>query len=71
MVLLNLNTGQYHGLNPTGGRMFEVIGEYNDFDQSAAALATEFGRPLETVRTDLRELCESLLERGLLEPSEA
>jgi hypothetical protein len=67
MVLLNLNTGQYHGLNPTGGRMFEVLDQYGDFDHAAGALAAEFDQPLETVRADLRELCTSLVERGLLE----
>jgi hypothetical protein len=66
-VLLNLNTGQYHGLNPTGGRMFEVVGECGDFDRAAAQLADEFEQPLETVTGDLRELCQSLLQRGLLE----
>ncbi|HVO55195.1 MAG TPA: PqqD family protein [Solirubrobacterales bacterium] len=66
-VLLNLNTGQYHGLNPTGGRMLEVVGECGDFERAASQLATELEQPLETVRVDLRELCQSLLQRGLLE----
>jgi Coenzyme PQQ synthesis protein D (PqqD) len=67
MVLLNLNTGKYHGLNPTGGRMFEVVDRCGDFELAVATLATEFDQPLETVRADLRELCASLVERGLLE----
>lgn len=68
MVLLNLNTGRYHGLNPTGGRMFEVLDERGDFEDAAATLSHEFDQPLEAVRDDLRELCASLVERGLLEP---
>ena len=71
MVLLNLNTGQYHGLNPTGGRMFEVVGECGDFEQAAVALAAEFGQPLETVKVDLLALCASLVQRGLLESAQA
>jgi hypothetical protein len=66
-VLLNLQTGQYHGLNPTGGRMFEVIGECGDSEIAAARLAAEFDQPLRTISEDLRELCEGLLSRGLLE----
>lgn len=67
MVLLNLNTGQYHGLNPTGGRMYEVLGDCGDLDEAAARLSEEFSQPLETVAEDLRQLCAGLLERGLLE----
>ena len=70
-VLLNLETGQYHGLNPTGGRMFEVLGECGDFDEAATLLAGEFEQPLETVTQDLHELCVSLIQRGLLETGPA
>lgn len=70
-VLLNLNTGQYHGLNPTAGRMFEVLCDCGDVDAAAATLAEEFEQPLETVTADLRDLCLGLLERGLLETAAA
>ena len=66
-VLLNLNTGQYHGLNPTAGRMFEVIGETEAVDLAATRLADEFEQPLELVTRDLCDLCFGLIERGLLE----
>lgn len=70
-VLLNLETGQYHGLNPTGGRMFEVLGECGDLGEAAARLAREFEQPLETVAGDLRDLCAGLVGRGLLEVAPA
>jgi hypothetical protein len=70
-VLLNLETGQYHGLNPTGGRMFEVLGECGDLDRAAALLASEFEQPMEAVTQDLHELCASLIQRGLLETGPA
>ena len=66
-VLLNLQTGQYHGLNPTGGRMFEVIGECGDPEVAAARLAAEFDQPPRTIAEDLHELCAGLIGRGLLE----
>ncbi len=69
IVLLNLKTGQYHGLNPSGGRMFEVLNECGDPVRSAEFLAKELGQPLETVTEDLRRFCVDLIDRGLLEAS--
>ena len=66
-VLLNLKTGQYHGLNPSGGRMFEVLDDCGDLHRSAERLAKELGQPLETVTEDLHTLCVELIGRGLLE----
>ena len=66
-VLLNLDTGKYHGLNPTAGRMFEVLDECESPRQAAVCLAEEFGLPLEVVTKDLHDLCLGLVERGLLE----
>ncbi len=66
-VLLNLNTGQYHGLNPTAGRMFEVLEETGNPRQAAAHLAGDFELEVEVVEADLNELCAGLVDRGLLE----
>jgi len=65
-VLLNLDTGQYHGLRGSGGRMLEVLGETPDLDASATRLAAEFGHPVEEVRRDLETLCRELAERSLV-----
>jgi Coenzyme PQQ synthesis protein D (PqqD) len=66
-VALNLETGRYHGLNPTAGRMLEVIETSADLAAAAQALAAEYGQPLETVEADLGRLCADLAERGLIE----
>lgn len=66
-VVLNLDTGQYHGLNPTAGRMLELLGENGSFDATTSAAAAEFGQPVERIATDLAALCTGLLARGLLE----
>jgi hypothetical protein len=71
MVLLNLQTGQYHGLNPTGGRMVELLEETGSPSEVAALLAKESGLPLEQVAGDVSELCAGLHERGLLEVEQA
>lgn len=66
-VLLNINTGQYHGLNPTAGRMLTVLDSVGEVHLAAKQLANEFEQPLERIEEDLSELCEGLLERNLLE----
>lgn len=66
-VLLNLATGQYHGLNATGRRMFELMIERGSLAGVAEELAREYGRPEEEIADDLVDLCAALSERGLLE----
>jgi hypothetical protein len=68
-VVLNLQTGKYHGLNPTAGRMLETLDRLGSVDEAAAVLAAEYGQPLDTVRTDLAAFCSDLIERGLIEPA--
>ena len=66
-MLLNINTGQYHGLNPTAGRMLTVLDSVGEVDTAAKQLAREFEQPLDRIEDDLSELCEGLIERNLLE----
>ncbi len=66
-VLLNLRTGQYHGLNATGGRMLDALREARTAEGLASRLAAEYGLAESEVEGDLAELCEALVERGLLE----
>jgi hypothetical protein len=66
-VLLNLETGKYHGLNPTGGRMLEVVQKAGSVGEAAALLAKEYDQPLETLQEDLCALCANLADRGLIE----
>ena len=66
-VVLNLDTGKYHGLNPTAGRMLEVLGASDRVDAAAERLAKEYGRGIDEIRRDLYDLCVELLARGLLE----
>jgi hypothetical protein len=70
-VVLNLESGRYHGLNPTAGRMLELLGELGDVDSVVARIADETGAPATRVADDLREFCSSLVERGLIEVERA
>lgn len=66
-VVLNLETGKYHGLDPVGGRMLEVLDDLGHVGATAASVAEEFGHPADEVERDLCELCDDLLRRGLVE----
>jgi hypothetical protein len=66
-VVLNLETGTYHGLNPSGGKMLETLGTTATVRDAAAALAEYYGRPLPAIEEDLYEFCLDLHDRGLIE----
>jgi hypothetical protein len=66
-VVLNLRTGQYHGLNPTAGRMLEVLDIAPTAGATVPELAGEYGVEPTKIEDDLIALCQGLLERGLIE----
>lgn len=66
-VVLNLQTGKYHGLNPTAGRMLEALAESPSVGEAVEAIAAEYDRPAAGVKRDVRDLCQALLDRGLIE----
>lgn len=65
-VLLNLATGHYHGLNPTGAYLIALIEETGDAEETARRTAAELDTPLDRVREDLAGLLKALEERGLV-----
>jgi hypothetical protein len=65
-VLLNLDTGLYHGVNPSGGRMLDTLAGLGSVEQAASVLAREYDVPLDEIRSDLCGFCEALVSRGLL-----
>jgi hypothetical protein len=69
-VLLNLTTGQYHGVRGVGGRMLEVLAETKDVGEAARQIADEYEYPVEEVSRDMTELCAALAERSLIEVDE-
>ena len=65
-VVLNLETGLYHALNPTAGRMLEVIAETGDLETSLGLLVDELDAEGDVIRRDVAGLIDQLLERGLV-----
>lgn len=66
-VVLNLQTGQYHGLNPTGGLMLKAVEQAASLRAAAAALSAELPVGAETIERDLLKFCRALSKRGLIE----
>jgi hypothetical protein len=66
-VALNIETGQYHGLNTTAGRMLETLERRGTVSAAVEPLAEEFEQPVERIRSDLLALCTNLRARGLIE----
>jgi Coenzyme PQQ synthesis protein D (PqqD) len=66
-VVLNLETGKYHGLNATAGHMLQALEQGASVRDAATVLAETFKQPQDVVERDLCELCRSLLQRGLIE----
>jgi hypothetical protein len=67
-LMLNLRTGQYHGLNETGGRTLELLEDVRGHVTAAGRLlAAEYGLAAEEAQRQVRSFCDSLAERGLIE----
>jgi hypothetical protein len=68
-VVLNLQTGRYHGINPTGGRILDLLGADETLGAAAELLAAEYNRPLVDLERDVCQFCWELHDRGLIEVS--
>jgi len=66
-IVLNLQTGKYHGLNPTAGSMLAALQRTACLRDAVAVVAKEYAQPCAAVEQDMRALCSALLDRGLIE----
>lgn len=66
-VILNLETGRYHGLNSTGGRMLELLDRCESVAEALTAFASGYAKDPAEVEQDVRTFCRRLHERGLIE----
>ena len=66
-VLLNLETGRYFGVNPSGGTMLEQLVAGGTVREAAERLAAHYERPYDEIEGDVVEFCTDLESRGLLE----
>lgn len=66
-LVLNLETGRYHSLNSTGGRMLELLAECATVQAAAQRLAVEYDRAVERLVEELCDYCAQLSQHGLIE----
>lgn len=70
LVLLNIQTGRYFGLQPPGHRVWQLLTELGDTELALKALGLEYAVDEDTLRRDVGDLVERLLETGLLTPGD-
>lgn len=68
-VLLNVQTGHYHGMDAVGGRFFETLIGSSSIGDAATVLAHEYEQPIERIQEDMGKFCEELRDLGLIELS--
>jgi hypothetical protein len=66
MVLLNLESGEYFGLNDTGTRVWELLSNGRSREEVVACLSDEFEVAPEVASGHVATLCDELLAAGLL-----
>ena len=69
-VILDLERESYYGLDDVGTRMWLAVTEAESIEAALASLQREYDVDDDTVRADLAELLDRLVERGLIELSD-
>ncbi len=67
LVLLNLETERYFGLDETGTRMWQLVTTLPNIDAAYQELLAEYDVQPELLRGNLNDLLGQLVEHGLLE----
>lgn len=66
-VLLNLQTEQYFGLDPSGTRMWQLLTASESIDAAYRQLLEEYDVEPEMLRDHLSDLLGRLVDHGLLQ----
>lgn len=67
VVILNLETGVYFGLDPVGTRIWQLVREHGSLTKVRDALLEEYEVTEARCTHDLLELAARLREKGLVE----
>jgi hypothetical protein len=65
-VLLNLDSGQYFGLDPVGTRIWNLLAEGKELPEVIMAIAAEYEVDAARCKADLLKLLGDLEEQGLV-----
>jgi coenzyme PQQ synthesis protein D (PqqD) len=67
LVLLNLATGVYFGLDPLGTRIWALIDDGCTTDEIVSAITAEYDVDVEACRTDLTRFLAALRDNDLVD----
>lgn len=67
VVILNLKSGMYYGLDPVGARIWELIQQPASVSQIRETLVTEYDVDPDLCERDLLVLLQRLSDAGLVE----
>lgn len=67
MVLLNLGTGSYYGLDPVGSRMWDLLAEKKNIREVLEIMLQEYEATTEDLQRDILHLVQELKTRGLVQ----
>ena len=66
MVLLNLASGTYFGLDRVGTRVWQLVEEQATLDRVLAVMREEFDAPADVLERDVLQLVSQLAAQGLV-----
>ena len=66
VVILNLSTGTYFGLNEVGTTIWETLAQPRTIPELRDAVAGEFDVSTEVAERDVRALVDGLIDAGLV-----
>ena len=69
-VVLNLESGRYHGLNPTAGAMLTALEATGSIRGALQPLSNRFPSAGAQLEQDLLSFCDDAGQRGLIEITE-
>ena len=71
LVLLNVQTGRYYGLNRVGRFVWQTLGESHTLDEVIAAVMDTHDVTLDRATADVQALVRRLAQEGLVTMSDA
>ena len=72
MVLLDLASGLYFGLDPVGSRIWELLSENPcSLEDLCDAVEAEFDAPRDQIERDVAELARQFVDKKLIVPAAA
>ncbi|HEY7187509.1 MAG TPA: PqqD family protein [Vicinamibacterales bacterium] len=66
VVLLNLQSGVYYGLDTVGSRIWQLLMESRGLDEVCAIMLDEYDVDPDTLRADVETLVGELSDKGLV-----